>query len=80
MIETEIRSKFGFTDIVGRSNSLRRVLDDIAMVEPADSTVLIPDLKTIFRRKHRREKSSSTEPRAQKSTPFDRKKANRTHL
>jgi formate hydrogenlyase transcriptional activator len=41
MIETEIRNKFGFTDIVGRSNSLRRVLDDIAMVAPADSTVLI---------------------------------------
>jgi hypothetical protein len=39
-----------------------------------------PDLETLFRRKHRREKSSSTEPRAQKSTPFDRKKANRTHL
>src|SRR5580700_10952298 len=41
MIETEIRDKFGFTDIVGRSDSLRRVLDDIAMVAPADSTVLI---------------------------------------
>jgi formate hydrogenlyase transcriptional activator len=41
MIETEIRNKFDFTDIVGRSNSLRRVLDDIAMVAPADSTVLI---------------------------------------
>jgi formate hydrogenlyase transcriptional activator len=41
MIETEIRNKFGFADIVGRSNSLRRVLDDIAMVAPADSTVLI---------------------------------------
>jgi formate hydrogenlyase transcriptional activator len=41
MIETEIRNKCGFADIVGRSNSLRRVLDDIAMVAPADSTVLI---------------------------------------
>ena len=41
MIETEIRNKFDLTDIVGRSNSLRRVLDDIAMVAPADSTVLI---------------------------------------
>src|SRR6202012_4565192 len=39
--EAEIRNKFGFTDIVGKSNSLRRVLDDIAMVAPADSTVLI---------------------------------------
>ena len=41
MIETEIRNELGFTDIVGKSNSLRRVLDDIAMVAPADSTVLI---------------------------------------
>src|SRR5580700_8870725 len=41
MTEAEIRDKFGFTDIVGRSDSLRRVLDDIAMVAPADSTVLI---------------------------------------
>jgi formate hydrogenlyase transcriptional activator len=41
MTEAEIRNKFGFTDIVGKSNSLRRVLDDIAMVAPADSTVLI---------------------------------------
>ena len=41
MIETEIRNKFDLTDIVGRSDSLRRVLDDIAMVAPADSTVLI---------------------------------------
>jgi formate hydrogenlyase transcriptional activator len=41
MIETEVCNEFGFTNIVGKSNSLRRVLDDIAMVAPADSTVLI---------------------------------------
>ena len=41
MIETEVRNEFGFKDIVGKSTSLRRVLDDIAMVAPADSTVLI---------------------------------------
>src|SRR5579863_6069340 len=41
MIETEIRNELGFTDIVGKSNSLRRVLADIALVAPADSTVLI---------------------------------------
>jgi formate hydrogenlyase transcriptional activator len=41
MMETEVRNESGYTDIVGRSNSLRRVLDDVAMVAPADSTVLI---------------------------------------
>jgi formate hydrogenlyase transcriptional activator len=41
MIETEVRNELGFTNIVGKSKSLRRVLDDIAMVAPADSTVLI---------------------------------------
>jgi formate hydrogenlyase transcriptional activator len=41
MIETESRNELGFTDIVGKSNALRRVLADIAMVAPADSTVLI---------------------------------------
>jgi formate hydrogenlyase transcriptional activator len=30
-----------FVDIVGKNNSMRRVLDDIAMVAPADSTVVI---------------------------------------
>jgi hypothetical protein len=39
-----------------------------------------PDHERISRRKHRREKSSSTEPRALKSTPFDRKKVNRAHF
>jgi formate hydrogenlyase transcriptional activator len=41
MMETEVCNELGFTSIVGKSNSLRRVLDDIAMVAPADSTVLI---------------------------------------
>jgi len=41
MIEAEVRNESGFTDIVGKSNSLRRVLDDIALVAPTDSTVLI---------------------------------------
>ena len=41
MTETEVRNELGFTNIVGKSNSLRRVLDEIAMVAPADSTVLI---------------------------------------
>ena len=41
MIETEVRNELGFKNIVGQSNSLRRVLDDIAMVAPTDSTVLV---------------------------------------
>ena len=41
MIETEVRNELGFKNIVGKSNSLRRVLDDIAMVAPTDSTVLV---------------------------------------
>jgi formate hydrogenlyase transcriptional activator len=41
MIDIEVRDELGFKNIVGKSNSLRRVLDDIAMVAPTDSTVLI---------------------------------------
>jgi formate hydrogenlyase transcriptional activator len=41
MTESEAPAKFGFKDIVGQSNALRRVLSDIEMVAPADSTVLI---------------------------------------
>jgi formate hydrogenlyase transcriptional activator len=41
MIETEVRNELDFTNIVGKSDSLRRVLDDIALVAPADATVLI---------------------------------------
>jgi formate hydrogenlyase transcriptional activator len=41
MIETTFRNELAFKNIVGNSNSLRRVLDDIAMVAPTDSTVLV---------------------------------------
>lgn len=40
-LEDELRSEGGFEEIVGRSESLRRVLDQIATVAPTDSTVLI---------------------------------------
>ena len=41
MKETDIHSEFRFADIVGESEALRRVLDDIDTVAPLDSTVLI---------------------------------------
>ena len=41
MKETDIQSEFRFADIVGESEALRRVLDDIDTVAPVDSTVLI---------------------------------------
>ena len=40
-LEDELRSEGQFEDIIGRSESLRRVLDQIATVAPTDSTVLI---------------------------------------
>jgi formate hydrogenlyase transcriptional activator len=40
-LESEIRSELHFEDIVGTSESLRRVLKEIETVAPADSTVLI---------------------------------------
>jgi formate hydrogenlyase transcriptional activator len=40
-LEDELRSEGGFEEIIGRSESLRRVLDQIATVAPTDSTVLI---------------------------------------
>ncbi len=40
-LEDELRSEGGFDEIIGRSESLRRVLDQIATVAPTDSTVLI---------------------------------------
>jgi transcriptional regulator with GAF, ATPase, and Fis domain len=43
MIDTGTRNECGFIDIVGKSNSVHRTLDDIAMVAAADSTVLIWD-------------------------------------
>jgi formate hydrogenlyase transcriptional activator len=41
MKETEIHSEFRFADIVGESEGLRRVLENIDTVAPLDSTVLI---------------------------------------
>lgn len=40
-LEDELRSEGNFEEIVGRSESLRRVLDQIATVASTDSTVLI---------------------------------------
>jgi formate hydrogenlyase transcriptional activator len=40
-LEDELRSEGRFEEIIGRSESLRRVLDQIATVAPTDSTVLI---------------------------------------
>ena len=40
-LEDEIRSELNFDEIVGRSASLRKVLQDIETVAPTDSTVLI---------------------------------------
>ena len=40
-LESEIRSELHFDDIVGNSQPLRRVLQEIETVAPADSTVLI---------------------------------------
>jgi formate hydrogenlyase transcriptional activator len=40
-LESEIRSELHFDDIVGNSQALKRVLREIQIVAPADSTVLI---------------------------------------
>jgi formate hydrogenlyase transcriptional activator len=40
-LEDEIRSELNFDEIVGRSATLRKVLQDIETVAPTDSTVLI---------------------------------------
>ena len=40
-LESEIRSELYFEEIVGNSEPLRRVLQEIETVAPADSTVLI---------------------------------------
>ena len=39
--EDELRSQFSFSEIVGRSAALRRVLQQVETVAPTDSTVLI---------------------------------------
>lgn len=40
-LEDEIRSEFNFENIVGKSPALQKVLDQIAVVAPTDSTVLL---------------------------------------
>jgi formate hydrogenlyase transcriptional activator len=40
-LESEIVSESGFEDIIGKSRPLRKVLDQISIVAPADSTVVI---------------------------------------
>jgi len=40
-LESEIKSDSHFEDIVGQSAALRRVLDQVAIVAPTDSTVLL---------------------------------------
>jgi len=40
-LESEIRSEHNFEDIVGKSAALRKVLDQIAIVAPTQSTVLL---------------------------------------
>ena len=40
-LESEIRSEYNFEDIVGKSAALRKVLDQLAIVAPTGSTVLL---------------------------------------
>jgi formate hydrogenlyase transcriptional activator len=40
-LESEIRAEHNFEDIVGKSAALRRVLDQVAIVAPTQSTVLL---------------------------------------
>jgi formate hydrogenlyase transcriptional activator len=40
-LESEIRTEYNFEDLVGKSAALRRVLDQIAIVAPTGSTVLL---------------------------------------
>ncbi len=40
-LESEIQSEYNFEDIIGRSPSLRKVLDQVSIVAPTDSTVLL---------------------------------------
>ena len=40
-LESEIRSEYSFEDIVGKSAALRKALDQVAIVAPTDSTVLL---------------------------------------
>ncbi len=40
-LESEIRSEYNFEDLVGKSGALHKVLEQIAIVAPTDSTVLL---------------------------------------
>jgi len=40
-LESEIRSQYNFDDIIGNSPALRKVLDQVSVVAPTDSTVLL---------------------------------------
>src|SRR5215472_1063789 len=40
-LESEIRSEYNFEEIVGKSTALRKVLDQVAIVAPTASTVLL---------------------------------------
>jgi len=40
-LESEIRSEYSFEDIIGKSAALRKVLDQVGIVAPTDSTVLL---------------------------------------
>jgi len=40
-LESEIRSEYSFEDIVGKSAALRKVLDEVSIVAPTGSTVLL---------------------------------------
>jgi len=40
-LESEIESEYNFEDIVGRSAAIRKVLDQVAIVAPSSSTVLL---------------------------------------
>src|ERR1700693_464057 len=40
-LESEIRSEYSFEDIVGKSAALRKVLDQVAILAPTGSTVLL---------------------------------------
>jgi formate hydrogenlyase transcriptional activator len=40
-LESEIRSEYNFEDIVGKSSALQKVLEQVSIVAPTDSTVLL---------------------------------------
>ena len=40
-LESEIQSEYNYEDIIGKSAALRKVLDEVSVVAPTDSTVLL---------------------------------------